>query len=325
MTLSRLGKYPFQPIFWALLYLLGFSWGNTLDTANFRPKSGIPEIDSLPLNDWKVDGPPLSMTKALTLSALIPGGGQFYGHHPVRGGFLLGMETLLFAASAFTLFVDVPRWDRQTRIYLDSADATAARLGLDVNAKRDLETWVGRARDVSSISVRQTDLANSELAWGLGLHVYGLADAFDIVKKSHEPNSPERSVSKAFYYGLVFPGGGQIYNHRLGKCGLLWMALGASSVSAWSRQNVVESLNRSVATARLEKSLGIDSKLEDLEKDRTIFRKRRNQYYWGMAVFYIYSIMDGMVDAALSDFDSPKRYALMPGSEPLSFLAQIRF
>jgi hypothetical protein len=103
------------------------------------------------------------------------------------------------------------------------------------------------------------------------------------------------------------------------------MALGASALSAWSRQNVVESLNRAVATARAEQALGLPSDLQELERDRTLYRKRRNQYFWGMAVLYLYAVMDGMVDAALSDFDKPNRYALGPGETPLSLAARVSF
>ena len=111
-----------------------------------------------------------------------------------------------------------------------------------------------------------------------------------------------------------------------GKFGMLWMALGASAVSAWSRQNVVESLNLSIASARAEEGTGgIATDVEQLDVDRTLYRKRRNQYYWGMALLYVYGVLDGMVDAALSDFDKPNRYALEPGSTPLSAVAVVHF
>src|SRR5207237_355004 len=137
----------------------------------------------------------------------------------------------------------------------------------------------------------------------------GIADALEIANRSHESEPKARSVRRAMLYGLAFPGGGELYNGRYGKFGLLWMALGASTVSLWSRQNVVESLNLSLATARTEQS-SFSNNLDELERDRTLYRKRRNQYFWGMAILYVYSVMDGMVDAALSDFDRPSRYAL---------------
>jgi len=136
---------------------------------------------------------------------------------------------------------------------------------------------------------------------------------------------PERSVGRAFVYGLAFPGGGQIYNESYGKFGLLWMALGASTASVISRQHVVEQLNAALAVARAEQAAGLSPDVQGLEQDRQIFRRRRNQYYFGMGLFYIYAIMDGMVDAALSDFDRPNRYAVGPGFEPLSVVATVSF
>ena len=296
-----------------------------------RPKSGLPEIDSLPVKDWQVENPPLSTTKALTLSVLLPGGGQFYGHHPVRGGFLVGLETVLFGAAFSTYFLDLPKWGHQTSQYLDSADAALERMAdptTATTAQTDFQKWVGLARGKSALRLRQADLANSEIAWAMGLHFYGITDAMEIVRQSHESDPPIRKVRSAMWRGLVFPGGGQLYNGRYGKFGLLWMGLGGATLSAWSRQNVVASLNRSVATARLEEAQGLSSDLTELDRDRTLYRKRRNQYYWGMTLFYIYSVLDGMVDAALSDFDRPNRYALLPGLSPtgnISLLAQLSF
>ena len=285
-----------------------------------RPKSGIPAIDSLPLNDWKADTTPLSTSKALTLAVLLPGGGQFYGGHPVRGSFLVGLETVLFGLSLYSYYVDLPRYDRETNRLLDSANAAFDHVNSDANAQSRFEGWTALARDNAAKRLQQADLANSELAWAIGLHFYGIADAFEIARRSQsEPKV--RSVKRAMWYGLAFPGGGQLYNGRYGKFGLLWMGIGGSVVSTWSRQNVVESLNRSVAAARTENA----SNLDELERDRTVYRKRRNQYYWGMAIFYVYAVMDGMVDAALSDFDKPNRYAFGPGPTPLSFETYIHF
>ena len=75
---------------------------------------------------------------------------------------------------------------------------------------------------------------------------------------------------------------------------------------------MVEKLNGDLETARAEAAVNpaARSEVEDLERDRTLYRKRRNQYFWGMAILYIYAVMDGMVDAALSDFDAPSRFAV---------------
>jgi len=278
-------------------------------------RSGIPAIDSLPLHDWRAPGPPLSYGKAFAFS-LLPGGGQFYGGHPVRGGFLVGLEALLIGVSASSWFMDLPRWREEADDALDAADSlyleTLANPGRAATLEAQRLEQVGLARERADLVARQTDLARSQVAWAAGLHAYGMLDAMEIVYLSRHPDGVDRSVRAAMYRGLFFPGGGQIYNRRYGKFGLLWMALGASAVSAWSRQEMVEKLNGDLETARAEAAANPAARdeVEDLERDRTLYRKRRNQYFWGMAILYIYAVMDGMVDAALSDFDAPSRFAM---------------
>lgn len=314
------------PHFAFLVFLAALLWAPPASAQN-RPPTGIPALDSLPLHDWGLPDRPLSMPLAIGLATVFPGGGQFYGGHPVRGSFLVGMEVLLAGIALYTYQVDLPRRGREIRENLDSAEAAASRwaLGGSPADRQALEMWTLEARRNARLRLQYADLANSQLAWAAGLHLYGIADAIEIARRSHDPLPPDRSVKRALLYGLVFPGGAQLYNARYGKFGMLWMALGASAVSAYSRQNVVESLNASLAVARAEEAQGYASDLDELQRDRTLFRRRRNQYYWGAGLLYVYAILDGMVDAALSDFDRPNRYALLPGPRPFSLVAEVRF
>jgi TM2 domain-containing membrane protein YozV len=329
-VLSRLPfRIPLGGLPWAAIILLWLA----LDT-RASGRTGIPEIDSLPLHDWEVPNPPLSSSKALAWS-LLPGGAQFYGNHPVRGGFLVGLETILLGLGLSSYLSDLPKWNRDIQLYLDSAE-TSLKDGLSgknpwSEAVARHSDWIGSARERAGLRMRQADLANSEIAWAIGLHFYGALDGQEIVKQSHGEDTAKRTVQTALWRGLVFPGGGQLYNGRYGKFGMLWMAIGAGALSAWSRQEVVEYLNEMVRLARMEKEAGYENlgtsqlTLEDLEKDRTLYRKRRNQYFWGLTFFYIYSVMDGMVDAALSDFDKPQRFALGLGTTPTSLALTWRF
>jgi hypothetical protein len=273
--------------------------------------SGIPEIDTLPLNDWNRSTEPLSYGKTVGLSAVLPGAGQIYGHHPVRGGFLIGLETLLAGLAIYSELVDVPRWRDQAKVALDSADIYFGRQSLSPDSAGLFEARRGKqiafARDRAQLASQQEDLANSQLAWAVGLHLYGILDAAEIAYLSHHRDTKTRSVKRAMLYGLALPGGGQLYNRRYGKFGMLWMTIGASVVSAYSRQDMVDLLNDRIRVAKLEGA----SNLEDLRLDRTLYRKRRNQYFWGMALFYVYAVLDGMVDASLSDFDAPQHFAVM--------------
>lgn len=305
----------------ALFVFLAF----TFRPAASQGHSGIPEIDTLPLQDWSRSTEPLSYAKATTLSALIPGGGQFYGHHPVRGGILLGLETLLGGLALYSNLVDIPKWQDQAGAALDSADLlfqaqSQATPGEAAALEIRRRQKVAFARDRTQLAAQQGDLANSQFAWAVGLHAYGILDAAEIAYLSRHRDGETRSVRRAMYFGMAFPGGGQLYNRRYGKFGLLWMTIGASAVSAYSRQQMVNLLNDRLHVARREPA-GNASLVSDLERDRTLYRKRRNQYFWGMALFYLYAVLDGMVDASLADFDAPSRFAFSAGPGPSGSLA----
>ncbi len=296
----------------------GLAWIALAPDVRAQGHSGIPEIDTLPLRDWGGPDHPLSYPTTIGLSALVPGGGQIYGKHPVRGGFLIGLETLLAGLAIYSNAVDIPHWRDQADEALDEADLLFLRESLEPDSAATLEglrrKQVAFARDRSRLATQQQDLANSQLAWAIGMHVYGMLDAAEIAWLSRHREIENRSVKRAMWYGLAFPGGGQLYNHRYGKFGMLWMTLGASVVSAWSRQEMVDVLKRRYDVALRENASGA-TELSEIKKDQTLFRKRRNQYFWGMALFYVYAVLDGMVDASLSDFDSPSKFAVVPGPD----------
>src|SRR5690606_348531 len=75
------------PHFSFLVFLAALLWAPPASAQN-RPPTGIPALDSLPLHDWGLPDRPLSMPLAIGLATVFPGGGQFYGGHPVRGSFL---------------------------------------------------------------------------------------------------------------------------------------------------------------------------------------------------------------------------------------------
>src|SRR5690606_35201672 len=176
---------------------------------------------------------------------------------------------------AYSYLVDVPRWRNQAGEFLDSADAVFLRdvqsPGSDPSLQGRRRDFVQLARERADLASRQLDLARSQAAWAAGLHLYGMLDAIEIAYLSRHPDGKDRNVRSAMYRGMLLPGGGQLYSRRYGKFGMLWMALGASSISAWSRQQVVDQLNARLRVARAEGSPAVG----DLERDRTLYRKRR--------------------------------------------------
>ncbi|MBF0432787.1 MAG: hypothetical protein HQK83_15995 [Fibrobacteria bacterium] len=289
-----------------------------------QKNSGIPEIDSLPLHDWHVKTPPLSYKKALMYS-LIPGGGQLYGKRRVRAGFLIALEGILFYeafVSKHKLFEtknqDISRFTDSASYWFHQASLTG-----DEEAFNNIYKSIGKARSSLDVKMANLDLKKSEISWALGLHFYGMMDAMEIVYNSRRDSARSLSGNRAFWSGLFFPGGGQIYNRRYGKFGMLWMAIGNCITSAYYRQQMVNYYQKRVDLASFE---GASSEEEEsLRKKLTIYRKRRNQYFWGMAILHFYSIGDAVVDAMLNDFDTPDKFALGPGSTPFSLMLYCRF
>ncbi len=91
------------------------------------------------------------------------------------------------------------------------------------------------------------------------------------------------SPKKAAYYALI-PGGGQVYNHRPVKAGVL---LGAMGLAVW-RWSV-----NSDAYKNYDDSMAL-SKHRYLEK--------RNKYAWWVGFIYFYGLIDAVVDAHLKPF-----------------------
>ncbi len=276
-------------------------------------KSGIEAIDTLPTYEWDIPTKHQSLAQNLLWGALLPGGSQFYTAHFTRGGFLAGIELAL----AFEVFYNKPLQQKQrleeSQLARDSASYYTALL-LQSGAYQ--ATWdaqrrlfLERARSINDIKLIEEDLRRSEFAWMLGLHLYGVMDGYGIWKHNQGRSTQQRSVESALWRALLLPGWGQIYNEEYGKAGLLYMSIIGGVVSYQSRQGMVDHFRERVRTAQSE---GNASLANTLEEDLLFFRKKRNQYVWGLTLFYLYSIADATVDAALSDFDSPNFWALAP-------------
>lgn len=297
-------------IYIAILACVGWAFGDGI----VQGKSGIPSIDSLPVHEWDI--PTSNNSLPLTLAfSVFPGGGQFYTGHSVRGGFLLAIELGLI----YEVFYNKPQ-QQQRRLddaspHRDSANYYT-RLLLESPSKDSVFDWqkkrsyhAGRVRFFNDKKLTEEDLRRSELAWLVGLHVYGFFDAYGIWKNNQGRSFETRSVSGAAWRAALVPGLGQIYNQEYGKAGLLYMAIIGSVASYQSRQQMVDYYVKRHRTAVRE---GNTTESSELAEELTFFRKKRNQYIWGLALFYLYSIADASVDAMLSDFDSPVFWALSP-------------
>lgn len=292
-------------------------------------KSGIPAIDTLPTYEWDIPTPHNDLKTTMLLGLAFPGGAQFYTSHYVRGGFLVAIE----GALAYEVFINKPN-QQEKRL----RDSKVSRDSVEYYTRQLIQTgiykpeWVSaRKRHLSDIryyndiKMKEEDLRRSELAWLCGLHLYGIMDGYGIWKHNQGRSVEQRSVFGAVWRGALVPGWGQFYNEEYGKAGLLYMSFIGGAVSLNSRQGMVEYFLDRRRTAGQEG--GNSEELSQLDEDILFFRKKRNQYIWGMALFYLYSIADAAVDAALSDFDSPLFWALLPTprGDGLGIEAGVRF
>jgi len=290
-------------------------------------KSGIAAIDTLPTYEWDIPTTHNSLPTTLLLGLAVPGGAQFYTGHYIRGSFLLTIE----GALAYEVLVNKPMQQqkriRETAPFRDSAELITKELMLsgvyDQTLYSALFRNLKRIRTNNDTKMKEEDLRNSEVAWAIGLHFYGIMDGYGIWVHNQGRPTEKRSVRGAVWRGALVPGLGQFYNGEYGKAGLLYMSFLGGVVSLNSRQHMVTYFQDRRRTALLEGTTG--DELNQIDEDILFFRKKRNQYIWGMALFYLYSIADAAVDAALADFDSPLFWAIAPTLKANGVSAELGF
>jgi hypothetical protein len=277
-----------------------------------KGKTGIESIDTLPTYEWDVETTHNSLPITL-MCGLFPGGGQFYTQHYVRGGFIAAVEIALAYEVFYNKGIQKDRRFDMARGFQDSVAFYTQKIFSGGDSLEYYQTqrnnFANRIRKISDIKIEQEDLRKSEMTWMIGLHIYSLFDAYGIWLNNRGHSVAQRSVTGALARAVV-PGWGQMYNNEYGKAGLLYMGLLGAGVSIASRQNVIDYyLQR--RRDLIAENPGSDD-IDDLTEQILYFRKNRNQYIWGISLIYLYSIGDAVVDAMLSDFDSPAHLAFGP-------------
>jgi hypothetical protein len=285
----------------------------TTTTPLVKGKTGIVAIDTLPVNEWDIPTKRNSLKYAMLFS-LLPGGGQYYTEHYVRGGFLTGIEGLLIYDIFFNRSFQRDRLLERARpfqdsvLYFSSLIMKGPRDSILYYHDKRLE-FLERVRAQSDKKMEQEDVRKAELAWLVGIHLYGMFDTFGIWYNNNHRSTEYRDMKTAILWALL-PGGGQIFNRDFGKAGLVYMGLLGASVSVWTSQNMVNYyLDRKHL---VEKESPQSEEYDRITERVTYYRKNRNTYIWGGVLIYLYSIADAAVDALLSDFDSPLHMALLP-------------
>lgn len=272
---------------------------------------------------------------AAAKSAVLPGWGQFQTGHPIRGSILMIFDPWLYGDAIFRTWSAIPKLrDKAGVLEARTSDFAATHrvrsdstLSVDTNAfARQDSTRLVVLRDSASL-IRgrariSADYRNSELAWAIGLHFYAIVDASEDAWLASGGKRPETELTSAIWRSLLIPGWGQVYNAHYSKAALLYMGIGGSLVSFFSRQEMVDFWKAQTDLASSQnRSTTVPA------QQTQFFRKRRNQYVWGLGIVYVYQVLDAAVDARLSRFSRPFPLSLAPLPDPdrPGLVATLRF
>lgn len=117
----------------------------------------------------------------------------------------------------------------------------------------------------------------------------GIVLLFSLVTAQESEDSTETLVPAKAALRSLIPAGGQLYNKKYLKAGLILLAE-AFAIYQWQMN---------AANYRdYEKLSG------DLDLPRRRYLEKRNKYAWWIGIIYFYGMLDAVVDAHLKDFNN---------------------
>lgn len=267
---------------------------------------------------------PPTPLQAAAASLVLPGAGQWWTGHPIRGSILGTLELWLYGDALQRGLSGIPRLRKERNEIRSRVELEIARQETDKDTTASARAVLAKLRDslsdASGSANISTDYVHSEVAWALGLHVWGVVDAAESAWILNGGRRPVRSMSTSALASALVPGLGQILNGRYSKAALLYMGVGGAVASFHGRQEMVEFWKTESDIAFAE---GRGTAVPNEQAD--FFRKRRNQYAWGLGLIYIYQILDAAVDARLSRIDEASPLALEPSPLGPGLVATLRF
>jgi hypothetical protein len=156
----------------------------------------------------------------------------------------------------------------------------------------------------------------------IGGYVFNVLDAInntDIFNNS-EYKSPLIAGWLSAIPGL---GLGQMYNGSLSKAGMVMMAQISLGVVAYDYHRLmkVAEKNYSNLNETVDKTVLKDKYLNEWASKRSSAFQKRNTYLWYSIFFYLYGILDAVVDAHLHDY--PEKMKISPDLVPENGGAQL--
>lgn len=271
-------------------------------------------------------------------SAIIPGAGQVYTKKYFKAGTFVALEAITASVAGYQ-----HKNYRQARDSYSSMmnDLPSAGSPLDsAFLREDALLKYGEARE-SKITMYNT------LSWMVGGYVFNVLDAVNSSNffKNTETKNPHVAGWLAAIPGL---GLGHIYNGSYSKAGLVIMTQISLGVVAYNKHKLMreaedqisrfikmgKQLNQENETSQPDSGtkIIIENVLKENYRDEWESRQNsafrsRNSYLWYSLFFYLYGIVDVVVDAHLHDYkEKMKLYPdLMPTDDGIHLQINYNF
>ena len=207
------------------------------------------------------------------------------------------IRVLLFVAAACIVSSDV----EGINIFSSSVDTTDTNVGKAFTYRNDSITLITTDTVIQGSNIRSITPFDSGDSITVGIKS----------KKKLFVPSPD----KAMWYGLIFPGLGQIYNRRYWKLpivygGFVGLAYGISWHDKYYRQyrqyyrDITDTNPNTKSYEELYNKYGSSAVTESQIKDyMDNLRRYRDLYIIGTVAFYAITVLDAFVDASLANFD----------------------
>lgn len=199
----------------------------------------------------------------------------------------------------------------------ESLVASSDTLETDTVVYRNDDEWdLTFAEDSLYLQSTPIDTADA------GLKIDSLALKLPKMRQLHFTPDPIR----AMWLGLVFPGGGQIYNRKFWKLPIFYGGfLGCAYAFSWNSQMLkdysqayLDITDNDPTTQSYMKMLPLNYNISGKEERfKDIFKRKKNTFrkYRDMSIFafvgvYLLSVIDAYVDAELSTFDISRDLSL---------------
>ena len=271
-------------------------------------------------------------------STVLPGWGQFSTGHPIEGSVAGVLDVWLYGDVIQRTWTSIPKLRVTTRaleaevavqsslvqtLQADTAASspTSSKSQNDLpGAKNTLHIEDDSASAARGRERTSADYRNCELAWAVGVHLYAIVDAAEDAWIERGGRRPVTDMTTAAWASALVPGLGQIYNAHYSKAALLYCGVIGAVASYQSHQSMVAFWERENAIV-----IADSSSTDVIQQQLVFYRKRRNQYIWGLGLIYIYQILDAVVDARLSRVDQPFPISISPTFPDPGLLASWTF